>query len=78
MSQSLVLYTRPECGLCEEAVTLAAGLGISLDYRDISQDLSLLRRYRDRIPVLAHPDTGEEIGWPFDADQILALCRAPA
>ena len=73
MSQSLILYTRPECELCERAAEVAAAAGADWTFRDISTDIELLRRYRVRIPVLADPETGREIGWPFDEAKVREL-----
>ena len=40
---------------------------------DIADDEALLARYGTRIPVLAC--RGREIGWPFNADDVLELTR---
>lgn len=69
----LVLYTRPGCHLCEEALAVCRECGVEPRPADISEDLELLRVYRDRIPVVRRPDTGAELGWPFDADALAAF-----
>lgn len=73
MSQSLILYTRAECELCEIAAEVATRAGAPWHYQDITTEIDLLRRYRTRIPVLAHPETGEELNWPFDEQAVLGL-----
>jgi glutaredoxin len=52
----VVLYTRPECHLCEEArdvlLAVRAELPFELTERDISRDTALERRYLERVPVV--------------------------
>jgi len=52
-----VVYSRPNCGLCEEfKLQLAELLGdraASVQVVDVDSDPELKRRYGDRIPVLA-------------------------
>ena len=57
MTAQLVLYSRPGCHLCEQAVEeLAAlheeGYRFELHEVDIESDEGLLRRMLERIPVL--------------------------
>jgi glutaredoxin len=68
---SLILYSRPECGLCDKAEALLAEAGMGSAYAkvDIDSDVELLQRYRDQIPVLFNDDTGEKLAWPFTASQ---------
>ena len=51
----LVLYSAPDCHLCEVArarlVELAAELDLTVRVVDISTDVDLEHRYRSRIPV---------------------------
>ncbi len=53
----LTVYSKPDCHLCDEAMTvlerLQAELGFELDEQDISGDDALLRAYFERIPVVA-------------------------
>jgi glutaredoxin len=53
----VTLYGRPGCCLCEDARALLERLGrelaFELDERDIEADDQLLRRYLERIPVIA-------------------------
>ena len=57
MSAELVLYSRPGCHLCEEALAGLVDLhveGYRFELRevDIESDESLLRRMLERIPVV--------------------------
>jgi glutaredoxin len=57
MSAELVLYSRPGCHLCEQALEELVALhseGYRFELRevDIESDDSLLRRMLERIPVL--------------------------
>jgi hypothetical protein len=53
----VLVYSRPGCHLCEEAVTAIVGLhgeGYRFELRevDIDSDELLLRRYLEKIPVV--------------------------
>lgn len=69
----ILLYTRPGCHLCEKALAVCRECGVEPRSVDISEDLELLRAYRDRIPVLRRTDTDGELGWPFDAGALSAF-----
>lgn len=66
----LVLYGKESCHLCDEAEVILRELGIVAEYIDIESDASLQEDYGIRIPVLKRPDSGAELGWPFDAAAI--------
>ena len=74
MMTRLRLYTRPECHLCDEAGRLleSAGRDIEVEVVNIEDSLDHLRRYGIRIPVVQRADTGAELGWPFDLQQLQA------
>lgn len=65
VERCLILYTRPGCHLCEVAADLVAP-HTSVRMVDIEDDLDLIRRYGNRVPVIRSPDTAAELGWPFD------------
>ena len=71
----LALYSTLGCHLCEQALAIAEPLctqrGHAIREIDIADDPSLVETYGIRIPVIRDLHSGEEIGWPFDAD---ALC----
>jgi hypothetical protein len=75
----LILYTRPDCHLCDEAAGLLAVVAPDRDYRlvDIEDDLALLDRYGIRVPVLRLEPAGTELGWPFDAAALTRFLQAP-
>jgi hypothetical protein len=55
--KSVVLYSRPECHLCEQAMAEVLGLreeGLHFDLEEINieSDETLHRRYLERIPVV--------------------------
>ncbi len=70
----LELLTTEGCHLCEQAVPLlVAGVDPSqfeVDMVDIAYEDALIERYATRIPVLRAADTGAELDWPFDAQQL--------
>ncbi len=72
---SVYLYSRSDCSLCDKAEALLAEGGFSKHYEkvDIDDDLELLQRYGDQIPVLFREDTGEKLAWPFTASQARTL-----
>lgn len=77
----LILYTRPDCHLCEQAGDMVAQVApdIALLPVDIEDDLELVMRYGLSIPVLRQEPGGQELGWPFNADELAEfLARAGA
>jgi glutaredoxin len=49
----LVLYSRPGCHLCDDARAALERLGEPFEEIDIESDDELLKRYLERIPVVA-------------------------
>jgi glutaredoxin len=53
---SVIVYSRPDCHLCEQALTrlreLQRELSFELHEVDISSDATLERAYFERIPVI--------------------------
>lgn len=43
---------------------------LDIEEVDISCDDLLMSVYGERIPVLLIKDTGEELGWPFQLEQL--------
>ncbi len=72
---SLILYTRNDCELCNKAEHLLAEAGFSSAVTKvfIDDDVELLDRYGDQIPVLMREETGEKLSWPFTASQVRDL-----
>jgi glutaredoxin len=63
---SLVLYGRPGCHLCDDARAVLRRVGHPFAEVDIESDDALLRRYLERIPVVALD--GEEL-YDFFVDE---------
>ena len=67
--RKLVLYSRPECHLCDAVVALLepllAGRPVELEIVDVDSSVALERRYGLRIPVLVAGDV-EISGYPLD------------
>lgn len=65
------------CHLCELAEAELMPLvehGLLVELVDIAEDgPALVEAYGLRIPVLRRLDTGAELNWPFDTEQIVAF-----
>lgn len=74
---TVILYTTAGCHLCDQAKEmilpqLSAG-GWQLQEVEIAESDALIDCYGIRIPVVA---TGEqELGWPFDEQQLEVFLR---
>lgn len=73
MSINVLLYSTQGCHLCELAMELIANLGTEYqpEIIDIAQDDILFERYGVRIPVIQRKDNQQELGWPFDENQLI-------
>lgn len=74
MPAKLVLYTGPNCSLCNKAEDLvyASGIGASdMEKVDVTSSLELKKRYGLKIPVLHRIDLEQELFWPFDQQQLV-------
>lgn len=73
----LVFYTTAGCHLCEQAALLLEELrelrDIEVESVEISSDEALVNLYGIRIPVVRNPATDEELGWPFQLENLLNL-----
>ena len=52
---------------------LKATQAIEIEAIDIADDSFLFELYGVRIPVVKNEESGEELGWPFDTDQLSSL-----
>ncbi len=52
MPLRIVLYTRPGCHLCDDALSLLRRYGLSPTLVDIDADAALRKRYTDCVPVV--------------------------
>ena len=70
--RTLILYSRPECHLCEaltaELLPLLAGRA-TVRVVDVDETVALERRYGLRIPVLVDGDV-EISGYPLDRQRV--------
>jgi hypothetical protein len=67
------------CHLCEVAEALLMPFvehGLLVELIDIADDEQWVEQYGLRIPVLRRIDSGAELNWPFDADQVAAFIGA--
>ncbi len=71
----LLFYTREPCELCDKAYKLitVGGLADRIEVVNIDDDLDLLKRYGDQVPVVRNKETGEKLTWPFTASQVREL-----
>lgn len=73
--RELVLYGRPGCHLCEEALEevepLCRAYRVALRVEDVDADPAWRERYGLRIPVLCG-DGVELSGWPLDRVRVQA------
>ena len=66
------------CHLCEMAEAEIMPLvehGLLVELVDITDPDDLTEAYGLRIPVLRRVDTGAELDWPFDTQQVVAFLR---
>jgi hypothetical protein len=67
------------CHLCEVAETLLMPFverGLLVELVDIAEQEHWVEGYGLRIPVLRRSDSGAELDWPFDAEQIVEFLRS--
>jgi hypothetical protein len=76
---NLVLYQRDDCPLCDQALAVLAAARVpDFEHVWIDDDAALEARYGERVPVLANPDTGAELAWPFDPARVRAWLAGSA
>jgi hypothetical protein len=74
---TVILYTRPDCHLCEFAESLLIAQGAAYRLVDIEMEAGLEEKYGLRIPVVRNPGSESELAFPFDAEALRAfLCQA--
>ena len=70
------LFTTLGCHLCElaeEEIMPLVEHGLLVELVDIADSQALFEAYGLRIPVLRRVDTGAEVGWPFDTEQVVSF-----
>lgn len=70
-NEGLLLYTLVGCHLCEQVADMLHSMGISCSPVEIDTDPELEEKYGISIPVLQRLDTGRELFFPFNEEQIL-------
>jgi hypothetical protein len=71
----LLLFGTSGCHLCEQADAilsecLADYVDLIIETIDIAEFEDWQAQYAERIPVLSHPETRKELGWPFDQTRV--------
>ena len=71
----LLLFGTSGCHLCEQAKEiiqdcLTERFDKWIEIIDIAEFEQWQTQYAIRIPVLYHPETRNELGWPFDRTQV--------
>ncbi|MEO1879399.1 MAG: glutaredoxin family protein [Methylococcales bacterium] len=72
----LMLFGTLACHLCEEAENIIAACqqGVfEIELIDIAVHEQWQEKYAVKIPVLYHPETETELGWPFGQEQVQAF-----
>ncbi|MFW0755949.1 glutaredoxin family protein [Pseudomonas sp. H11T01] len=78
MPSECQLFGTLGCHLCELAEAEVMPLvehGLVVELVDIAEDEAFFDSYSLRIPVLRRIDTGAELDWPFDSEQVVAFLR---
>ncbi|CAI8826487.1 MULTISPECIES: glutaredoxin family protein [Pseudomonas] len=66
------------CHLCEVAEALLMPFvehGLLVELVDIADHEGMFEAYGLRIPVLRRCDSGAELNWPFDAEQVVTFLK---
>lgn len=76
-----ILFGTAGCHLCEDAQSiirhcLPGKFEQIVEQIDIAEQEQWQERYSIRIPVLYHPETRKELGWPFAQADVLAFINA--
>lgn len=74
MSVLCELFGTLGCHLCEKAEQVLQPFvvrGLVVELLDITDSQQWFERYALTIPVLRRVDTGQELNWPFNEDDVL-------
>lgn len=73
--QTIFFYTTSDCHLCEQAwdiiSPLVDKLSLAIKKIEIADDDWLLDNYGTRIPVVRLDGYKEDLGWPFDSEDVI-------
>ena len=78
VDESLIVFIRKDCHLCELAVSMLERTGTAWRLVDIDTDPELVGRYGIHVPVLQHTGSGRELFFPFNEDQIMSFVAGNA
>lgn len=70
---NLILYSGPQCCLCEQALEFIHSLNrddLHITIKNVRDCPELYHLYGARIPVLRREASGEELAWPFSAQEL--------
>lgn len=76
VKESLVLYARADCHLCDLAAKMLDAAGLDWRAVDIDTDPVLVERYGIHVPVIARPGDGRELFFPFNEAALLKFAAA--
>ena len=75
MRMTLTLYSTDSCQLCERALQMLRSMpelaDCTVEVVDVALDERLLETHGPRLPVLGVHNSERELGWPFNADDVL-------
>ena len=76
-----LLFGTAGCHLCDQAEAIINEClpdtgELIIESIDIVIEEQWQQRYAIRIPVLYHPETTQELGWPFDQTDVNAFIEA--
>jgi hypothetical protein len=71
----LLLFGTSGCHLCEQAELIVINClanikELTIETIDIAENEQWQEQYAIRIPVLYHPETKKDLGWPFNQAQV--------
>ncbi len=71
----LLLFGTSGCHLCEQAEQIINdcfpnSVDLTIETIDIAEQEQWQEQYAIRIPVLYHPESKNELGWPFDQTHV--------
>ncbi|KAF3982607.1 MAG: glutaredoxin family protein [Methylococcales symbiont of Hymedesmia sp. n. MRB-2018] len=75
---NLILFGTEGCHLCEDAENILAEYKQNLfkiESIDIAVEEQWQKQYAVLIPVLYHPETKKQLGWPFSLVQVQAFIK---
>ncbi len=80
MSRRVVVYSKPGCHLCEDALRwlqdLHSEFDLAIEEIDITTDRTLFKNYFDKIPVLVIDDRAT-LAAPITKQDILSVLSSP-